>query len=52
MKIKAKIMDKEAVARAIVRIAHEIIEKNKGTLYDTDVVDTCLKLFHEKGFKF
>jgi len=31
MKIKAKIMDKEAVARAIVRIAHEIIEKNKGT---------------------
>lgn len=28
---KAKIMDKEAIDRAIRRIAHEIIEKNKGT---------------------
>ncbi len=31
MKEKAKILDKEAVSRALVRIAHEIIEKNKGT---------------------
>jgi pyrimidine operon attenuation protein / uracil phosphoribosyltransferase len=31
MKDKAKILDKEAVSRAIVRIAHEILEKNKGT---------------------
>jgi pyrimidine operon attenuation protein/uracil phosphoribosyltransferase len=31
MKEKAKIMDKEAINRAIVRIAHEILEKNKGT---------------------
>ena len=31
MKDKAKILDKEAVSRALVRIAHEIIEKNKGT---------------------
>ena len=31
MKDKAKILDKEAVARAIMRIAHEILEKNKGT---------------------
>ena len=31
MQIKAKIMDTEAVERAITRIAHEIIEKNKGT---------------------
>ncbi len=28
------------------------IEKNKGVLYDPDVVDTCLKLFREEGFKF
>ena len=31
MKEKAKILDKEAINRAIMRIAHEIIEKNKGT---------------------
>jgi len=27
------------------------IEDNKGTLYDADVVDACLRLFREKGFK-
>lgn len=27
----------------------EIVE-NKGKLYDSDVVDTCVKLFHQKGF--
>ena len=32
--------------------ALEEISKNKGTLYDRDVVDACLKLFNEKGFKF
>jgi len=32
--------------------ALEEISKNKGTLYDTEVVDTCLILFKEKGFKF
>jgi pyrimidine operon attenuation protein/uracil phosphoribosyltransferase len=31
MKDKAKIMDKEAITRAVTRIAHEILEKNKGT---------------------
>ncbi len=31
MKEKAKILDKEAISRSIMRIAHEIIEKNKGT---------------------
>ena len=31
MKEKAKLLDKDAVARAIMRIAHEILEKNKGT---------------------
>ena len=30
MKEKAKIMDSQAIERAITRIAHEIIEKNKG----------------------
>jgi len=32
--------------------ALEEISKNKGILYDRDVVDACLKLFNEKGFKF
>jgi putative nucleotidyltransferase with HDIG domain len=27
------------------------IEKNRGTLYDDAVVDTCLRLFREKGFQ-
>ncbi|MDP2940447.1 MAG: bifunctional pyr operon transcriptional regulator/uracil phosphoribosyltransferase PyrR [Candidatus Omnitrophota bacterium] len=31
MKEKAKILDKEAIERTLMRIAHEIIEKNKGT---------------------
>jgi len=31
MKEKAKILDKDAIARSLIRIAHEIIEKNKGT---------------------
>ncbi|MFZ5966304.1 MAG: bifunctional pyr operon transcriptional regulator/uracil phosphoribosyltransferase PyrR [Bacillota bacterium] len=30
MKIKAQIMDENAIQRAITRIAHEILEKNKG----------------------
>ena len=32
--------------------ALEEISSNKGVLYDPDVVDTCLKLFREQGFKF
>jgi len=28
---KARIMDEEAVRRALIRIAHEIVERNKGT---------------------
>ena len=31
MKEKAKIMDESALARTLTRMAHEIIEKNKGT---------------------
>ncbi|MGB9768828.1 HD domain-containing phosphohydrolase [Dictyoglomus turgidum] len=32
--------------------ALEEIEKNKGTKYDPDVVDACIRLFKEKDFKF
>lgn len=28
------------------------IEKDKGILYDSEVVDVCLKLFKDKGFQF
>jgi PAS domain S-box-containing protein len=34
-----------------IEAALEEIEKNKGILYDDTVVDTCLKLFREKGYK-
>ena len=27
------------------------IENNKGTLYDTDAVAACLRLFREKGYQ-
>ncbi len=32
--------------------ALEEIEKNSGTLYDPEVVNTCLQLFREEGFNF
>ena len=32
--------------------ALEEIEKNRGVLYDADVVDICLELFRKKGFSF
>ena len=32
--------------------ALEEIELNRGILYGTEVADTCLKLFREKGFNF
>jgi pyrimidine operon attenuation protein/uracil phosphoribosyltransferase len=31
MKEKAKVLDQEALQRSLLRIAHEIVEKNKGT---------------------
>jgi PAS domain S-box-containing protein len=31
--------------------ALEEIEKNKGTFYDSNVVEACLRLFREKGFQ-
>lgn len=35
-----------------IKKALEEISKNKGILYDSEVVDACLKLFAEKRFKF
>jgi len=43
MKQKAKILDKEAINRSVMRIAHEIIEKNKGT------VDLCIVGIRNRG---
>ncbi len=33
-------------------VALKEISMNRGILYDADVVDACLRLFNEKGFKF
>jgi len=35
-----------------IEVALEEILKNRGTFYDPDVVDVCLKLFREKDFSF
>jgi putative nucleotidyltransferase with HDIG domain/PAS domain S-box-containing protein len=35
-----------------VDIALDEIVKNKGILYDSEIVDVCVKLFKEKGFRF
>ncbi|HMB31102.1 MAG TPA: HD domain-containing phosphohydrolase, partial [Desulfohalobiaceae bacterium] len=35
-----------------INVALNEIEKNKGTLYDENVVDICLMLFREKGYNF
>jgi pyrimidine operon attenuation protein/uracil phosphoribosyltransferase len=43
VKEKAKVLDKEALNRSIVRIAHEILEKNKGT------EDLCLVGIRNRG---
>ena len=43
MKEKAKIMDKDALNRSVARIAHEILEKNKGTK------DLCLVGIRNRG---
>nr|WP_297395472.1 bifunctional pyr operon transcriptional regulator/uracil phosphoribosyltransferase PyrR [uncultured Peptostreptococcus sp.] len=40
---KAKIMDEKAIQRAVTRISHEIIEKNKG------VEDICIVGIKSKG---
>lgn len=43
MKFKAVVMDTSAVNRTLIRAAHEIIEKNKGT------EDLCLIGIHTRG---
>jgi len=43
MKEKARILDQEAINRALMRIAHEILEKNKGTQ------DLCLVGIRKRG---
>ncbi|MFH0913130.1 MAG: bifunctional pyr operon transcriptional regulator/uracil phosphoribosyltransferase PyrR [Candidatus Omnitrophota bacterium] len=43
MKEKAKILDKEGINRSVMRIAHEILEKNKGTK------DLCLVGIRNRG---
>ena len=35
-----------------IRTALEEIEKNKGVLYDAGAVESCVRLFREKGFRF
>jgi PAS domain S-box-containing protein len=35
-----------------IDVALEEISKNKGILYDPEVVDICIRLIREKGFKF
>jgi len=35
-----------------IEAALEEITKNKDILYDPEIVDVCIKLFQEKGFKF
>jgi HD-GYP domain-containing protein (c-di-GMP phosphodiesterase class II) len=39
--------------RPAIRVDESLAEisKNKNILFDPEVVDTCLKLFKEKGFK-
>jgi PAS domain S-box-containing protein len=34
-----------------IDVATEEIRKNRGTLYDADAVDACLRLFREKGYR-
>jgi pyrimidine operon attenuation protein / uracil phosphoribosyltransferase len=43
MKEKARILDQETMARSLMRIAHEIVEKNKGTR------DLCLVGIRTRG---
>lgn len=43
MKEKIRVLDKDALSRAILRIAHEILEKNKGTK------DLCLIGIRNRG---
>jgi HD-GYP domain-containing protein (c-di-GMP phosphodiesterase class II) len=35
-----------------IELAFEEIIKGRGTLYDPEVVDACVRIFSEKSFKF
>jgi HD-GYP domain-containing protein (c-di-GMP phosphodiesterase class II) len=35
-----------------IAVALEKITKNRGIIYDPEVVDTCARVFTEKGFAF
>ena len=60
MREKAKILDKEAIERSIMRIAHEILEKHKGTeniclvgirnrgVYLAQLLSDCIKKIETK----
>lgn len=60
MKEKTRILDKEAINRALMRIAHEILEKNKGTenlcligirnrgVYLASRLNSCIKKIENK----
>jgi len=61
--IEAKILEVADVVEAMtnhrpyrpalgIEVAFKEIENNKDILYDPQVVDACIKLFKEKGFKF
>jgi len=43
MKEKAKLLDKETLSRSLMRVAHEVLEKNKGTK------DLCLIGIRNRG---
>ena len=43
MKVKAQLMDEGGVRRALIRIAHEILERNKGA------EDICLVGIRRRG---
>jgi len=43
MKEKSTVLDRETIARSLVRIAHEIVEKNKG------IADVCLVGIRTRG---
>jgi HD-GYP domain-containing protein (c-di-GMP phosphodiesterase class II) len=35
-----------------IEVALQELEEGRGVLYDTGVVDACLRLFREDGFSF
>ncbi len=34
------------------KMHNKVSDKNKGILYDSKIVDVCVKLFNDKKFKF